>query len=359
MNYQTESDALDREILGVITAWHDRGIGLDDEQFNDLALRLWEYQVRYNAPYATYCERLGVTPKSPPQSWEAIPAVAAPSFRSAHIATFDGPAAAVFETSGTTMGDPGRHYLETTALYDAALLAGFDRFMLSDGARLRYFNLVPNPAQSPYSSLGYMMERVGAARGGDRAGWYLDADVLRYDDFATDVRAAADAGQPICIAATAFALVHLLDAMNERNVRVTLPRGSRVMETGGFKGRSKAVSRDELYAALCDRFGLGIEQIVAEYGMTELTSQYYDDAQRRKVGPPWLRARVVGPKRTTLPEGEIGSLVHVDLANRSSCIAIQTADMGRRIGSGFELLGRATDADPRGCSLTAEAVRLA
>ena len=36
-------------------------------------------------------------------------------------------------------------YLETPALYDAALLAGFDRFVLADGARLRYFNLVPNP----------------------------------------------------------------------------------------------------------------------------------------------------------------------------------------------------------------------
>jgi len=46
------------------------------------------------------------------------------------------------------------------------------------------------------------------------------------------------------------------------------------------------------------------EAIVAEYGMTELSSQYYDRvpadavlAQRRKVAPPWLRARVVGPDR--------------------------------------------------------------
>lgn len=343
-------------MLAVIQAWHQNGGALSDDRFNDLALRLWTYQMRYNAPYATYCERRGVTLASPPQSWEAIPAVAAPSFRSARIATFDGPAAAVFQTSGTTTGEPGRHYLETTALYDDALLAGFDRFMLGDGARLRYLNLVPNPQQAQHSSLGYMMQRVSATRGEGHTGWYLDDGTLRYETFATDLRDAVAGAQPVCIAATAFALVHLLDAMDERDVRVTLPRGSRVMETGGFKGRSKTVSRDELYAGLSDRFDLDPQSIVAEYGMTELTSQYYDDALRRKVGPPWLRARVVGPERTTLAEGDVGSLIHVDLANRSSCIAVQTADMARRVGAGFELLGRAADAEPRGCSLDAEIV---
>lgn len=357
MNYRTESDALDREILGVMRAWHDHGIGLDDDQFNDLALRLWEYQVRYNAPYATYCERLGVTPNSPPQSWEAIPAVATPSFRTTRIATFDGPAAAVFKTSGTTTGDPGRHYLETTSLYDAALLAGFDRFMLGDGTRLRYFNLVPNPKQAPHSSLGYMMERVSTLRGDGNSRWYLSDGVLRYEKFMADLDAAAEAVQPVCIAATAFALVHLLDAMEQHKLRIPLPPKSRIMETGGFKGRSKTVSRDKLYAALCDRFALDDKRIVAEYGMTELTSQYYDDAQRRKVGPPWMRARVVGPERSTLPDGMVGSLIHIDLANRSSCIAVQTADMARRDGDAFFLLGRDVDAEQRGCSLDAEVLR--
>ena len=95
--------------------------------------------------------------------------------------------------------------------------------------------------------------------------------------------------------------------------------------------------------------------------MTELGSQFYDRlpddgplAGRRKVSPPWLRARVVGPDRRTLPNGETGSLLHVDLANRSSCIAIQTEDLGVMEDDGFVLLGRLGDSDPRGCSLDAE-----
>ena len=53
------------------------------------------------------------------------------------------------------------------------------------------------------------------------------------------------------------------------------------METGGFKGRSRAVSRDDLYARLEARLGIPCDSIVAEYGMTELLSQFYDDAASR------------------------------------------------------------------------------
>jgi len=47
-------------------------------------------------------------------------------------------------------------------------------------------------------------------------------------------------------------------------------------------------------------------------------------------------------------------LRHFDLANLNSVLAIQTEDLGRVAGSGFELLGRAPGAQLRGCSLTAE-----
>ncbi len=365
MEYSTESQALDREILGVINAWHRDGAELTQGEFNDLALRLFGYQLRYNEPYARYCERVGITRANPPASWEAIPAVPAPAFKEATLATFDARDAAVsFETSGTTDGKPGRHYLATTALYDAALLAAFDRLMLADGAALRYLNCVPNPLESPHSSLGYMMKRVAEERGDGKTGWYLRDGELLFETLKDDLQQSVGERQPICLAATAFALVHMLDGMEREGLRLSLPPGSRIMETGGFKGRSRLVSREELYERACDRFGIGPEAIVAEYGMTELSSQYYDRvatgtviAERRKSAPPWLRARVVGPDRATLPNGEIGSILHIDLANRSSCIAIQTDDLGVQYDDGLVLLGRAADAEPRGCSLDSEDLR--
>ena len=365
MTYEAEARALDSEILAAIAAWHTRGEGLEERAFNVLALRIFAHQLRYNQPYARYCERLGVTLDSLPPSWEAIPALPAPAFKEAAITTFD-PAGArlVFETSGTTAGRSGRHYLESSALYDDALLAGFERFVLYDDAALRYLNLVPNPEESPHSSLGYMMARVAQTRGDGKTGWYLRDGRLLFDSLWNDLHEAVAQERPVCLAATAFALVHLLEAMEAANLRVRLPNRSRVMETGGFKGRTREVSREDLYRRAGDRLGIAGEQIVAEYGMTELTSQYYDGfprrdavATRRKSSPPWLRVRVVGPDRKTLVQGEIGSLLHVDLANRSSCIAIQTEDLGVAHGDGFVLLGRSLGAEPRGCSLDAEDLR--
>lgn len=353
MSYESESQALDAEILGVIATWHERGERLGDEAFTDLALRLFAYQVRYNEPYARYCGRLGMTS---PRGWEQIPAVPAAAYKEAALTTFDPVRAALgFETSGTTRGTPGRHFMETAVLYDAALLAGFDRFVLSDGARLRYFNLVPNPSERRNSSLGYMMACVARVRGDGRGGWYLRGDELLMDALVADLRASIAEDRPVCIAATAFALLHLLDAMDDRGIAFALPRGSRVMETGGFKGRSGTVGREKLHARINDRLGIAQSAIVSEYGMTELTSQYYAATPAGAyVAPPWLRVRVVGPDRATLANGTIGALLHVDLANRSSCLAIQTEDLGVRTNDGFELLGRAAAADARGCSLDAE-----
>jgi len=281
--------------------------------------------------------------------------VPAAAFKETALATFDPSAAAlVFETSGTTQGRAGRHYMESPALYDAALLAAFDRFVLSDGLRLEYLNLVADPTQRQHSSLGYMMGRIAQERGNGRTGWYLRDDELLLESFWHDLAQAVAAARPVCIAATAFALVHVCDAMARQQRRFTLPQGSRVMETGGFKGRTRTVQRAELYASISECLGIPRECIVAEYGMTELTSQYYCASSAGFIAPPWMRTRVVGPQRTTLAPGETGALLHVDLANRSSCLAIQTEDLGSNTDEGLMLHGRDPDASLRGCSLDAE-----
>jgi len=374
--YSSESGELDAEILRVIGGWHKHGRGLSDAEFEDLAQRVFAYQLRYDEPYARYCGSLGVTTGAMPASWHEMPAVPTAAFKEATLATFD-PARATlaFETSGTTQGGRltpilgsadtsasvrvvgGRHYMETRALYDASLLAGFDRFMLADDAKLRYFNLVPNPADRPQSSLGYMMGRVCAERGDGNTGWYLRGDDLFVDAFVADARAAIEDGAPVCIAGTAFAFVQLCDELAERKQSFAFAPGSRIMETGGFKGRSRVVSREDLYASLVACFGIPDERIVAEYSMTELSSQWYDGAKRIKHAPPWLRARVIGADGKTLPEGVVGALVHVDLANRSSCLAVQTEDLGAAVGDGIVLIGREQGAELRGCSLDAETLR--
>ena len=68
--------------------------------------------------------------------------------------------------------------------------------------------------------------------------------------------------------------------------------------------------------------------------------------------PPWARVQIISPETgREVADGETGIIRVFDLANVFSVAAIQTEDLGIRRGNGFELIGRAQMAEPRGCSL--------
>jgi hypothetical protein len=171
----------------------------------------------------------------------------------------------------------------------------------------------------------------------------------------------ADPALPLLLGGTAFAFVHLLDALEARGAKLALGANARIMETGGFKGRSRSLPRMQLYLALEQRLGVPLERIVNQYGMTELGSQFYDSvlldpaAPRRKLGPPWARVRIVDPETGgDAPGDEVGVILVADLANTGSVAVVQTADLGRRVAGGFEVLGREPGAEERGCSIAAD-----
>jgi hypothetical protein len=336
---------------------------LPEAEFERMALELFSYQFAANPLYRGFCEARAATPYSV-RSLDEIPAVPTDAFKAAPIVSGDaGRAEVVFRTSGTTLGSErrGTHYMLDTRLYRAVLRAGFQTHLLPDLPRIRIAALVPTPIELSDSSLSFMIGEVVEAFGAAGSDFYVRDGDLEVERFLTDARAAKEAGELLLIVGTSFAFVHLLDALVEARRMLRLPEGSRAMDTGGFKGRSRAVERAELYRAMEERFAIPEPFIVNEYGMTEMTSQFYDAAAgtgepvgagRRHRGPPWVRTTAADPETLeSLPAGSVGILRHVDLANLDSVIAIQTADLGVVRKDGFELLGRAEGAEPRGCSI--------
>jgi hypothetical protein len=133
------------------------------------------------------------------------------------------------------------------------------------------------------------------------------------------------------------------------------------METGGYKGRSRTVAKAELRRLMTKYLSVPDSHIVTEYGMSELSSQAYDGVagQARPPAaifrfPPWVRTRIISPETgADAAAGETGLLRVFDPANMYSVMAIQTEDLAASREDGFELLGRAESAGPRGCSLLA------
>jgi hypothetical protein len=153
---------------------------------------------------------------------------------------------------------------------------------------------------------------------------------------------------------TAFSFVHLLDYLTETNLRFSLPPGSMILETGGYKGRSRSLPKLELHSLIAQRLGVRAAQIVCEYGMSELSSQAYSQVSSPFLFPPWARAQVISPETgEQVGDGETGLLRVFDLANVFSVMAIQTEDLAIKRGAAFELIGRAALAELRGCSLLA------
>ena len=273
-------------------------------------------------------------------------------------------AAAVFRTSGTTVGTErrGEHMMPELDLYDAALRAGFRKHLLPGGKSLRMLSLVPASAEAPDSSLSYMIDTVMQEFGAPESRSVVAGGELNTRALIGTLRAAEEGDEPVCLLGTSLAWLHLLDVMQEAGDVLRLAEGSRVMDTGGFKGRKREVTREELYQKIEERLGIRREWCVNEYGMTEMSSQFYDAvagspdparlADRLHQGPAWVRTVAVDPETLEpVVPGEPGILRHWDLANLHSVMALQTEDLGICFPGGFQMLGRARGAEPRGCSL--------
>ena len=360
---QTAFD-LQQRVLALI----GRGVAqaTTDAEFDRLAREVFAFQYERCAVYRAYCDRLKATPQSVTH-WKEIPATPTSAFKDFALTCFPvEQAVAEFHTSGTTRELSGKHFLATTELYDAAIGPNFAAHLLPDGARLPMMILTPSPEEALHSSLSHMMGVVMEQFGADDSGYYVEGGQLLVENLVRDLCEMQWAHQPVFLLGTAFAFVHLFDHLEKQDLRFEMAEGSRVMETGGFKGRSRELAKPDLYALFERVLGIPTTHIVNEYGMTELSTQFYDVTLRTGKGtdgktvPPWARVLIIDPNtgRETA-DNERGLIRIFDLANLWSMMCVQTEDLGivRTNNAGlveFEVLGRAAGAEVRGCSLNAE-----
>ena len=316
-----------------------------------------------------------------------IPPVPSDAFRLARVATYGAELDTVrFFTSGTTGAERGTHAMRRTDTYEQLSLAFGRQALLGPTGKAAVVALAPALSTPPSSSLGYMMARFMEAFDGEPLGaaearfssassarWLLSENGVNLAGLELAANHAGQGSRPLLLLGTAFALVRLLDDLG--GARLALPPGSVVMQTGGFKGRSREVSMEELRAGVSDALQLAPERVVGEYGMTELTSQLYEAsvaesalaAARRAqqatpapgiyFEPPWLRVTPVdGVSLLPVAEGEPGLARFIDLGNVDSAVSVVTQDLVRRVQGGIQLLGRRPGAPARGCSLAVEAL---
>ncbi len=332
-----------------------------DEAFDKQALALFAHQFQHNGPFQRFCRQRGKTLRTV-KSWRDIPAVPISAFKALTLSCIPADQAErTFMTSGTTQAEiKGKHHHPTLTVYDASMLRNFrQRFMAGSSEPIRMGILFPDETLLPNSSLAHYLALAVREFGTDTSHYLLTQQGLDTARVIAELERAEQTGEPYALLGASYSFVHLLDALQRLGKTFRLPAGSRVLDTGGFKGQSRELSMQDFYAQLSARLGVSTHQCINMYGMTELSTQFYDDGNASlpavKSGPHWIRSRVVEPlSGEELPRGQQGILAHCDLANFNSVTTILTEDVGVAVDDGFVLLGRAQGSAAKGCSLAVE-----
>jgi Acyl-protein synthetase, LuxE len=345
--------------------------------FTELALDLFALQFRHIPVYQRLCQARGATPGRI-SDWRAIPAIPTRAFKEFELTSLpQDQCRRVFVSSGTTSERRSRHFHNEHSLriYEASLAPWFAAHLLAEAPKdMRLVILTPSPEEAPESSLVHMFDTVRRRFAFASSAFLGRADEdgawsLNLAETTALLRHGIAEGKPVLLLGTAFSFVHLIDYLGDTGATLKLPEGSMAMETGGYKGRSRALERGELHALISERLGIVPAHLVSEYGMSELSSQAYDHVAGDATAPtpkstwshnrvfrfpPWARVQMLSPETgLEVKEGEAGLVKVLDLANVYSVLAVQTEDLAIRRGGGFELLGRVVEAEPRGCSLMA------
>ena len=251
----------------------------DEREFEELALEVFAFQFATIKPYQNYCRRVDRTPDTV-RSWRGIPAVPALAFK--QYSLFAGPPDAIaktFRSSGTS--EPGRssqaHFSRAgLELMDTAVAAAARSRLFSDGRRTRILVLTPPPEQVPHMIMVHGMAHLMMVYGLDGSRFLAGPKGLDFAAVWTELDGCQKAGVPVSLIGPSFGFVHFFDWMKAEGRRLELPAGSRLMDAGGYKGRSREIGRDAFVSWAAQMCGLPRERVINLLGMTELASQVYD-----------------------------------------------------------------------------------
>ncbi len=333
----------------------------DESLFNSLMLHLFAYHYDNCEAYRFFCQNKNTNPKDI-DSWKAVPPVSVRAFKDIRFSSTDEcNITDIFHSSGTTTQVRSKHYIDRKQLdlYWNGTIKSFETFVSNHIGDFKLFSLIPPFSESKTSSLSFMIDVLFKRFSTCDCRYFISNGKLMIKDFVNQLN---NSKEDIIIYSTAITLYNFLKSTNQSFL---LPKNSIIIETGGFKSLQSEISKRELYDLISKRFGLDKRRILSEFGMTELSSQYYSnnlidrDETIYYVTPPWMRTKIVHPKTyEDVGKNEEGLIVHYDLLNYNSVCGIITEDIGYRYKDGFVFDRRMPKSEHRGCSITADDIKV-
>jgi hypothetical protein len=312
----------------------------NEDDFLQLCIDIFRHQAISCKPYCKWINLLNINIEDI-KKIEEIPFLPVELFKSKKIYCSDKKEQIIFSSSSTSGMGQSFHYVADIDLYEKSFTAAFNMFY---GAPDNYaiLGLLPSYLERKGSSLIYMVDNLIKQSSNTNSGFFLH----NHDELHALLCALRDKKMPTVLIGVTYALLDFIEKYS-----IYFP-DLIVIETGGMKGRREEISKVELHRKLC--CGFGVEHIHSEYGMAELLSQAYSKGDGRFLCPPWMKilVRDIHNPFKISTKNASGAINIIDLANRNSCSFIATQDLGKiNADCSFEILGRLTASDIRGCNL--------
>ncbi len=310
---------------------------IDDHNFNDQALELFDFQYNQNPLYQNFCQSLGRNPKNV-RHIDRIPFLPIDMFKNHVVKSGAWKPQKVFLSSGTTNNNRSQHHIRDLTWYQLVSRRAFELVYgkLSD---YQIFTLLPSYEEQGASSLIYMVQHF-IEQAEENSCFLKKSDLSALTE---------SLHRKKLFIGVSYALLDAIQELGNKDEHLIL------METGGMKGRRKEMTRMELHQNLAK--GYDVRNVHSEYGMTELLSQAYARSSGQFKFPAWCKVliREINDPFSYLQPYQTGGINVIDMANIDTCSFIETSDLGKKINSElFEVLGRFDNSDVRGCNLLAE-----
>ena len=306
--------------------------------FEEKALNVFKYQTENNRIYQRFCKALGIDKIA---SIEEIPLLPIQAFKEKEVTTATKQLSAnsyqLFRSSGTSGMQRSKHIVIDPDLYKQSIFDGMWEFYdLHDYVIWAY---TPGYNSNPNSSLVWMLNAL-IEREDSGLSKFLELDKPLLQNEIDQIKTSE---KKLMLFGAAFGLLDLAERSN-----VDLAKDTIVMKT--FR---REMTKQDLHEQLAKDFGLPLEQIHSEYGMTELLSQAYSRGSEWFDCPSWMQVSIRNPENPMqeVEQGEEGLIGVIDLANFYSCSFILTGDKGiMNAENQFQVLGRWNPKNLRGCN---------
>ena len=249
----------------------------DGEEFNRLAVELYQRTMAFNPVYREYCQSLRPDPQGVTH-YSSIPFLPVGFFKTKKVYSSEKEPEKVFLSSGTTGMERSSHHVASLDLYRKSLTEGFRHFY-GDPSDYLIAALTPTPEQNPDSSLIFMISELMSLT----SGAFLSLDPSDSDPL-LPLRPLRLKKKKCMLIGLTYALLDLAEKHPEKDPSLI------IVETGGMKGRRKEMIREELHEKL--KAGFGVEKIHSEYGMSELLSQAWSQGHGLYRCPPWMKVLI-------------------------------------------------------------------